>query len=59
MAYKLGKLTHGDSKLLNNYELLMENYSKKRNKLDLYSDIKLLLNYFIRYSGNFIENKFI
>ena len=58
IAYKLGKLTHGDSKLLNNYELLMENYSKNRNKLDIYSDTKLLLNYFVQYLGNFFENKY-
>lgn len=58
IAYKLGKLTHGDSKLLNNYELLMENYSKNRNKLDIYSDTKLLVNYFVQYLGNFFENKY-
>ena len=57
-AYKRAQITHGYSKLLNNYDLMKDNISKMRNKQILYANTKLLLNYFIQYLGNFFEKKY-
>ena len=58
MGYKRGKLSYGDSKLFNDYDLMMDYYLKKRNKIAIYADTKLLLNYFVQYLGNLFENKY-
>ena len=57
-AYKRAQITHGYSKLLNNYDLMKDNISKMRNKQILYANTKLLLNYFIQYLGNVFEKKY-
>lgn len=57
-AYKWSKLNYGDSKILNNYELMQESHSKLRNKHNFYSDTKLLLVYFTQYLADVLENKY-
>jgi len=57
LAYKISKLTYGDSKLLNNYDLMEKYYKQKAHPLDAYSDSKLLLVYFTQYLADFLEKK--
>ena len=56
--YKSSKLTYGDSKLLNNYDLMEKHYKKEANPLDDYSDSKLLLVYFTQYLADYCEKKY-
>ena len=57
-SYKFSKLTYGDSKYLNNYDLMFEHYSQRRNKRNVYGDSKLLLNYFTQYLAHLAEEKY-
>ena len=57
-AYKIAMLTNGESKYLNNSDLMHELYSKIRRKRQIYADSKLLLNYFIQYLGDLCEKKY-
>ena len=57
VLYKSSKLTYGDSKLLNNYDLMEKHYKKEANPLDDYSDSKLLLVYFTQYLADYCEKK--
>ena len=56
--YKSSKLTYGDSKLLNNYDLMEKHYKKEANPLGDYSDSKLLLVYFTQYLADYCEKKY-
>ena len=56
VLYKNSKLTYGDSKLLNNYDLMEKRYNTA-NPLDDYSDSKLLLLYFTQYLADYCEKK--
>ena len=58
MAYKMAKLTYGDSKLLNNYDLMCEKCSKMSNLNGLYGITKLLLIYFSQYLAEFSDKKY-
>ena len=58
MAYKRSKLTYGDSKYLNNYDLMFKKFTEMVNKQELYSDTKMLLNYFIQYLAHLTEEKY-
>ena len=59
MGYKYSKLNYGDSKLLNNYDLMLDNISNSKIKEgQLYMDTKLLLIYFSQYLANYIGKKF-
>ena len=44
-AYKRSRLTYGDSKYLNNYDLMLKHFSQMKNKQVFYSDTKLLVIY--------------
>ena len=57
-GYMSSRLSYGDSKYLNNYELMLENYEKTRYKQALYRNTKLLLNYFTQYLSTLFENKY-
>lgn len=58
MGYKMSKLEYGDSKILNNYDLMYEYYTKKRHSTAVYYDSKLLINYFIQYLAALSEKKY-
>ena len=58
IAYKWSILNYGDSKILNNYDLMYNNYLQMRNKSQLYSNTKLLLNYFTQYLAGLTEKKY-
>ena len=58
MAYKRSKLNYGDSKYLNNYDLMFKYFSDMNNKQPFYSDTKLLLNYFTQYLANLFDEKY-
>ena len=56
--YHYSKLTYGDSKILNNYDLMMDKISNYLMKeMFLYMDTKLLLIYFTQYLVNYFEKK--
>ena len=57
-AYKIAKLTNGESKYLRDSDLMHELYSKIRRKRQIYADSKLLINYFTQYLGNLCEKKY-
>ena len=57
-AYKMSKLTNGDSKYLKDSDLMHQKYSKNGEKRQVYGDSKLLLNYFIQYLGDLCEKKY-
>ena len=57
-AYKRSKLTYGDSKYLNNYDLMFRYFSDMKNKQAFYSDTKLLLNYFVQYLAKLTDEKY-
>ena len=57
-AYKRSSLVYGDSKYLNNYDLMFKHYSSMRIKHQFYSDTKLLLVYFTKYLAQFAEDKY-
>lgn len=57
-AYKRSRLSYGESVFLNNYELMLDNYKQMRNKQTLYSNTKLLLNYFTLYLSTLFEKKY-
>ena len=57
-GYKNSKLTYGYSKFLSNYDLMYDYYTKTVRKQAIYSDSKLLLNYFIQYLGQLTEEKY-
>jgi len=59
VLYKSSKLTYGDSKLLNNYDLMEKHYKKEANPLDDYSDSKLLLVYFTQYLADYCEKSIL
>ena len=58
MAYKRSKLVYGDSKYLNNYDLMFNHFSQMTNKQVFYSDTKLLVIYFTRYLAQLAEEKY-
>lgn len=58
MGYKFSKLGNGDSKILNNYDLMYEYYTKKRNSSAVYMDSKLLINYLIQYLADLSAIKY-
>ena len=58
IEYKKAKLTYGDSKYLNNYDLMFKNFSEMRNKHNFYSNTKLLVNYFTQYLAGLTEEKY-
>ena len=57
-SYKWSPLTYGDSKFLNNYDLMYNDYLHSRNKNKLYANTKLLLNYFTQYLAELTEKKY-
>ena len=57
-AYKRSRLTYGDSKYLNNYDLMFKHFSQMKYKQVFYSDTKLLVNYFTRYLAQLTEEKY-
>ena len=58
ILHKNSKLTYGDSKYLNNYDLMEKLYKEERNKtFDAYSDSKLLVLYFTQYLADYCEKK--
>ena len=57
-AYQRSKLKYGDSKYLNNYDLMFKYFSEMRNKGAFYSDTKLLLNLFTQYLASMVEDKY-
>ena len=59
MGYKMSKLTYGYSKYMNNYDLMLDYYSHKWSKQEIYLDTKLLLNYFVQYIANLIEKNIL
>ena len=56
--YKKSKLTYGYSKLMNNFDDMMDYYSHMGTKQVIYSDTKLLIVYFTQYLANFFEKKY-
>ena len=58
IAYKGSKLIYGDSKYLNNYNLMFKNFTELVNKQEIYSDTKMLLNYFTQYLAHLTEEKY-
>ena len=58
MAYKRSKLANGDSKYLDNYDLMFKKFNELVNKQEFYSDTKMLLNYFIQYLAHLTEKKY-
>ena len=58
MAYKRSKLIYGDSKFLNNYDLMFKQFSEMKNKQVFYSDTKLLVNFFTQYLADLLEEKY-
>ena len=58
MAYKTSELTYGDSKYLNNYDLMYKYFFEEKKGRTFYSDTKLLLNYFTQYLANLTEEKY-
>ena len=56
--YKKSKLTYGYSKLMNNFDDMMDYYSHMGTKQVIYYDTKLLIVYFTQYLANFFEKKF-
>ena len=57
-GYRMSKLTYGDSKYLNNYDLMFKYFTELRRKIQFYGDTKLLLNYFTQYLANLAEEKY-
>ena len=57
-AYEYSNITYGDSKYLNNYDLMFKKFSEMKNKQPLYSDTKLLLNYFTQYLAKLTDEKY-
>ena len=56
--YKMTKLTYGYSKIMSNFDDMMDYYSHKGTKQVIYSDTKLLIVYFSQYLANFFEKKY-
>lgn len=57
-AYKISILEYGDSKYLNDYNLMYEHYLKIRNKHRFYGNTKLLLLFFTQYLADLFDKKF-
>ena len=57
-SYKYSRLTYGDSKYLNNYNLMYNNYLQMRYKNIFYGNTKLLLNFFTQYLADLAEKKY-
>ena len=58
MAYKRSNLVYGDSKYLNNYNLMLKHFSEMINKQVFYSNTKLLVIYFTKYLAQITERKY-
>ena len=60
MGYKYANISPEYSKYLNNYDLMLEYYTKNsdQNKKYLYSDTKLLLVYITQYLSHLTEEKY-
>ena len=58
MAYKGSQLDYGDSKYLNDYNLMLKHFSQMINKQVFYADTKLLVIYFTQYLANLAEEKY-
>ena len=57
ILYKSSKVSYGFSKYMNNYNNMVDYYTKMKGGL-VYSDTKLLLIYFSQYLANFFEKKY-
>jgi len=56
--YKRAKLVYGDSKYLNNYDMMFNHYSQMTYKQVFYSNTKLLVVYFTQYLAEVAEEKY-
>ena len=56
--YKRAKLVYGDSKYLNNYNLMFDHFSQMVYKQTFYSNTKLLVIYFTQYLAELAEEKY-
>ena len=58
MLYKNAEVVYGDSKYLNNYDLMNKYYSQMKKKEIFYSNTKLLVIYFTKYLAQLTEEKY-
>ena len=58
IEYKRAKLVNGDSKYLNNYDMMLNHYSQLSYKHLFYSNTKLLVIYFTQYLAKLAEEKY-
>ena len=58
MGYKWSSIASGYSKYFNDFDKMMEYYTKQKSKAALYMDTKLMLVYFTQYLADFIEKKY-
>ena len=56
--YKSAKFVYGDSKYLNNYNLMFDHFSQMAYKQTFYSNTKLLVIYFTQYLAELAEEKY-
>jgi retinol dehydrogenase-13 len=56
--YKRAKLVYGDSKYLNDYNLMFKHFSQMIYKQAFYSNTKLLVIYFAQYLAEIAEEKY-
>ena len=56
--YRRAKLSYGDSKYLNNYDMMYNHFSQMIYKQEFYSNTKLLVVYFTRYLAELAEEKY-
>ena len=58
IEHKRATLTYGDSKYLNNYDLMSKHFSEMIYKQNFYSNTKLLMIYFTQYLARLSEEKY-
>ena len=58
IEYKRAKLSYGDSKYLNNYDMMFSHFSQMTYKQVFYSNTKLLVVYFTQYLAELAEEKY-
>ena len=58
IEYKRANLVNGDSKYLNNYDMMLKYYSQLSYKHLFYSNTKLLVIYFTQYLSKLAEEKY-
>ena len=56
--YKRSNLVYGDSKYLNNYDMMLNHFSQMNFKQLFYSNTKLLVIYFTQYLAKLSEEKY-